>query len=295
MRRQIVLTLLLAGLSAGACGRPVIVQVDESVDYKALVPSVDQFAVPEARDIPGGFAALREAGFDQVALVFEGDQVTFRLDGNDVVTRRVVDRVVVRDKEGSGPFKAEKEVLVLGDDPLVLGGLSINEPVIWPGSFYENAVITIKPWDPEEAGPAVSCSGDEKCLLLSAGFDPIGRYEDANNPDLNENPIASIEISDEVVEFTLDTGQQFKTSRHDGSLTDACGLSQTEVWDVPAEVDLEMEDPVLVHTVCPTTPGRSIQLVILQRGDIPVLARLGAEFDGEWCSAGPDCLVFAPG
>lgn len=295
MRRQMVLTLVLAGLLAGACGRPVVVQVDDSVDYEALVPSVDQFAVDGARDIPGGFAVLREAGFNQVELVFKGDQVTFRLDGKYVVTRRVVDRVVVRDREGSGPFKAEKEVLVLGEDTLVLGGLSIAEPVIWPGSFYENAVITIKPWDSEEAGPAVSCRGDEMCLLLSAGFDPNGRYEDANNPDLNENPIASIEVSDEIIEFTLDAGQQFQISRHDGSLTRACGLSQTGVWDVPTEVDLEMEDPVLVHTVCPTSPGGAIQLVILQRADIPVLARLGTEFEGEFCSAGPDCLVFAPG
>jgi len=258
------------------------------------VPSVGQFAADSARGIPGGFALLREGGINLVELTLEGDEVTFRLDGQVGVTRRVVDHLIVRDREGSGPFKAEKELLVLSNDPLVLGGLSITEPVVWPGSFEGSPVITVKPRDPEERGPDVSCRADEMCLLLSSGVDPTGRYEDANNPELNENPIASIQVSDDFLEFTLDTGPQVRISTSEESLTPACGLSETSVWDVPTEIDLAMDDPVLIHTVCPSFPGSSIQLIIIERAEIPALAPLGAGTDGEWCSAGPDCLWFAP-
>jgi hypothetical protein len=271
----------------------VVYEVDDGV-YGALVPSDEQFAADSAPGIPGGFALLREGGINLVELAVEGDEVTFRLDGEDVVTRNVVDHLIVRDREGSGPFKAEKELLVLGNDPLVLGGLSITEPVVWPGSFEGSPVITVKPRDPEERGPGVSCRAEEMCLLLSSGVDPTGRYEDANNPELNENPVASIRVSDDFVEFTLDTGQQVRISRSDESLTRACGLSETSLWEVPAEVDLAMDDPVLIHTLCPSSPGGAIQLIIIERAEIPALAPLGTETDEEWCSAGPDCLWFAP-
>jgi hypothetical protein len=293
VRKGAGLTLVLLSLVVSACGGPLVYEVDDGV-YGALVPSVEQFAADSARGVPGGFALLRETGSNLVELSLEGDEVTFRLDGEDVVTRSVVDHLIVRDREGSGPFKAEKEVLVLGDDPLVLGGLSINEPVVWPGSFVGSPVITVKPRDPEERGPDVSCGADEKCLLLSAGDDPAGRYEDTNNPELNENPIASIRVSDDFVEFTLDTGQQVQISTSGKSWTRACGLSETSVWDIPTEIDLAMDDPVLIHTVCPSFPGSSIQLIIIERAEIPVLAPLSTETDGEWCSAGPDCLWFAP-
>lgn len=287
------LAVVFLSLVASACGRPMVYQVEDGV-YGALVPSVEQFAADGAGGIPGGFALLRESEVNLVELAVEGDKVIFRLDGTDVVTRSVVDHLIVRDREGSGPFKAEKELLVLGNDPLVLGALSITEPVVWPGSFEGSPVITVKPRDPAERGPGVSCRADEACLLLSAGVDPSGRYEDMNDPELDENPLASIRVSDDFVEFTLDTGQQVRASRSEESFTRACGLSATALWDVPAEIDLAMDDPVLLHTLCPTSPGSSIQLIIIERAEIPTLAPLGAETDGEWCSAASDCLWFAP-
>jgi hypothetical protein len=293
VRKRAGLALVLLSLVVSSCSGPVVYEVDDGV-YRALVPLDEQFEFDDARGIPGGFASLREAGIDLVELALEGDEVTFRLDGKEVVTRSVVDHLTVRDREGSGPFKAEKEVLVLDNNPLVLGGLSITEPVIWPGSFEGSPVITVKPRDPEERGPDVSCRADEKCLLLSAGADPTGRFEDVNDPELNENPIASIRVSDDFVEFTLDSGQQVRIGRSGESSTRACGLSETAVWDVPAEIDLAMDDPVLLHTLCPSSPGGSIQLIIIERAEIPVLAPLGTETEEEWCSAGPDCLWFAP-
>jgi len=292
LRAWIGAAVVLVSLVAGGCSTAIAV-VDDGA-YKALVPSTEQFAVDGARDIPGGFAKLRDAGIDQIEVRIEGDVVTIGLDGTDTVTRQVVDRLELTDSEGSGPFKAKKEVLVLGDEILRLGGLQIDEPVIWPGSFDEDPVITIKPWDSEERGPVVSCRVDEDCLLLSSGVDPVGSYENANNPELGENPIALIEVSDESVEFTLETGQRIRISRRDETITRACGLSETAVWDVPAEIGLAMDDPVLVHTVCPSNPGGSIQLVIMERTEIPVLAPLGSETLGDWCLPGPACLGFAP-
>lgn len=140
----------------------------------------------------------------------------------------------------------------------------------------------------------MSCRADEKCLLLSAGADPTGLYEDVNDPERYENPIASIRVFDDFVEFTLDTGQDVRTSRIEESWTTACGLSETAVWDVPPEIDLAMDDPVLLHTVCPSSAGGAIQLIIMERSEIPTLAPLGPQID-EWCPAGPDCLLFAPG
>jgi hypothetical protein len=280
-------------LAASGCGESVIGGVNDGV-YRARVPSREQFAGDVADDIPGGFAALRAAEIDQVELRIDGDDVTFTLDGTDTAIRRIVERLEVTDREGSGPFKGRKEVLVLRDDALFLGGLLIDEPVIWPGSFEGSPVVTVKPRDPEERGPDVSCAADESCLLLSSGADPTGHYANANDPALEESPVASIQVADEFVEFTLGTGQKVRTSRNDESSTPACGLSETLLWDVPAEIDLAMDDPVLVNTVCPSTPGAALQLVIMERAEIPVLAPLGTTTDGEWCTAGLDCLWFVP-
>ena len=49
-----------------------------------------------------------------------------------------------------------------------------------------------------------------------------------------------------------------------------------------------------LHTLCPTNRGASIQMVIMERSAIPVLAPLGITTDGEWCPASVDCLWFAP-
>ncbi len=293
MRTWMGTAMLLAGLVFSACGGSVVLEVDDGV-YRALVPSPEQFAVDNARDIPGGFVELRHAGIDQIELLIEGDEVTFRLDGTDAITRQVVDRLEVTDSEGSGPFKAKKQVLVLGDQALTLDELVIDQPVIWPGSFDTSPIITIKSRNVEERGPTVSCGSDERCLLLTSGVDPLGRYEDANNPELNENPIASIEVTGDSVEFTLDTGRQVRIDRGRKSFTRACGLSETAMWDVPSETGLAMNDPVLVHTECPSTPGGAIGLIVIERAEIPVLAPLGTQTDGNWCMAGPDCLWFAP-
>lgn len=125
----------------------------------------------------------------------------------------------------------------------------------------------------------MSCGADERCLLLSSGVDPVGRYEDANNPELDENPVASIDVSETAVEFMLDSNERIRMSREGESLTRSCGLSETTVWDIPAEVGLEMDDPVLVQAACPTTPG-DMMLHIFERADMPVLAPLDARFGG---------------
>lgn len=55
-----------------------------------------------------------------------------------------------------------------------------------------------------------------------------------------------------------------------------------------------MDDPVLIHTVCPSTPGSATQLTIMERAEIPLLAPLGTASDGEWCVPDLDCLWFLP-
>lgn len=275
------------------CSGPVIVDVDTGT-YEALVPSAEQFAADLSNDIPGGFAFLRDADIDSVILLIEDDEVSFMIDGIAVATREVSERREVRDKEGSGPLKGSKSVLILGEDPLVIDGLSIDQPVVWPGSFEGSPVITVKPWNPNEHGPAISCSAVEHCLLLSAGVQPSGRYENVNDPEQNQSPITSIYVTDEFIEFTFPAEQKVRFSRT-GELSNwVCGLSETVMWDVPAEVGLGMRDPVLVHTVCPSAPGSSIQLVIMERAEIPLLAPLSNTADGNWCTGGPACLWFAP-
>ncbi len=276
-----------------SCGSSAGIGVADGT-YRALVPTVEQYAADVDEEIPGGFTPLSNDRVDEVELLVDGDQVTFRLDGGTPVTRDVEERRRIRDSEGSGPFKGAKEVLVLGDAPLVLGELTIDEPVIWPGSFESSPVVTVKPADPDDRGPGVSCRADENCLLLSSGADPAGTYEDADDPALGQNPVASIRITDDVVELSMDTGEQLRIDRADRSSTSACGLAETSVWSVPTEVFAAMDDPVLVHTLCPTAPGGAIQLVIMNRADIPVLAPLGEEREGDWCATVARCLRFAP-
>lgn len=292
MGTRVGYAVVVVSLVASACTGPVVVHV-EGGRFDALVPSAEQFTLDTARGIPGGFAALREGGVDRVTMVYEDDTVVFRLDGGTVATRRVTDRVEVRDSEGSGPFKGAKQVLALGGDALVLGGLTIREPVIWPGSFAGSPAITVKSHDREERGPAVSCDATESCLVLSSGVDPDGRYEDANDPARDENPVAFIEVSGEFVEYTLDNGKRVRAGRGRASGARACGLSETALWDVPAEVAPAMTDPVLAVTACPTTPGDTL-LVIIERAEIPVLAPLDPGHAGQWCSPGPTCWRFAP-
>ena len=165
--------------------------------------------------------------------------------------------------------------------------------MIWPGSFEGSPIITIKSLNEEERGPAITCGSDENCLLLTSGVNPIGRYENVN-PAIDASPIASIQVTGESVEFTLETGGQVLIDRDGESFTRACGLSETAMWDVPSDIGLAMDDPVLVHTVCPSTAGGAIQLTIIERAKIPVLAPLGPMADGDWCMTGPDCLWFAP-
>ena len=151
----------MVSLTLGACGGATAPGVTDGT-YRALVPTAEQFTVGSSDDIPGGFAPLRDDGIDEVEVLVMDDQATFRLDGDAPITREVSERRTVRDSEGSGPFKGTKEVLVLGAEPLVLGGLTIEEPVIWPGSFENSPVITLKPADPDERNwsgrPSISTS-----------------------------------------------------------------------------------------------------------------------------------------
>ena len=290
---QLLVVTLTVALLAAACGA-VVVDV-QTGSYTALVPSAEQLESSAGQELPGGFAALRTAGVDTVELQIDNEEVTFLLDGSVAATRQITDRVQITDSEGSGPFKAEKEILVLGAAPLLLAGLTIAEPVVWPGSFDESPVVTLKGKDASERGPTVSCGPDESCLLLSSGVSPIGSYEDSNNPELGQNPIATIEVAEEAIEFLLDDGQVVSVDTATGrTSTRGCGLAETSVWDVPEAVQLSMQDPVLIHTVCPSTPGEPIQLVIMERREVPLLVPFETAGDGSWCAASSTCLWFAP-
>ena len=284
---------LLAVFVATGCGAAAVGEVAEGT-YMSLVPSVEQFGRDADGALPGGVAQLREDDVDRIELDIDGDQVIIRIDGIETATHTILDRVDVTDSEGSGPLKAKKQILVLADTSLVLGRLVINEPVIWPGSFEESPVITIKFRNPDERGPGVSCHADETCLLLSSGVDPAGSYADANNPELAENPIDSILIDDRSIDFTFDAGNPVTISATNASTTRACGLSENRMWDRPDELGLVIDDPVLVHTLCPSTPGAGIQLVIMDRSAIPILAPLTEQREGDWCTAGVECLLFVP-
>ncbi len=282
----------ITALVIAGCGASDGYQVAQG-SYLSHVPSEEQFSVDVDGSLPGGIAQLREEGVDRIEVDINADEVTFRLDGVDSATHNIIDRVDVTDSEGSGPFKGKKQLLVLADT-LVLGELVIDEPVIWPGSFEQSPVITVKPRSADERGPLISCGADEPCLLLSSGVDPTGRYADANNPELDENPIDSIEIDEQTLDITLDTGDLVTVPATNDSFTRACGLSESHMWDLPAELGLAIDDPVLVHTLCPSTPGAAIQLIVMDRSTIPVLAPLTEAREGDWCAAGPDCLLFVP-
>ena len=88
------------------------------------MPTAEQFAADVYDGIHGGIDPLSDGGADEVQLLVDGDEVTFRVDGGTPVTRVVVERRRVRDREGSGPFKGTKEVLALGVEPLVRADLT---------------------------------------------------------------------------------------------------------------------------------------------------------------------------
>lgn len=282
---------LMATVAVAGCGSSVV-DVEDGL-YRASVPSAEQFALDAEGVIPGGFAVLSDAGASTIEVLVEDDRVTFRLDGTDLATRQVVDRRRVSDEE-DWPFRAEVELLVLGNDALLVGGLVIEAPVIWSGSFDGSPIVTIKQHDPAERGLSVSCRSDESCLVLTAPVNPAGDYANANDPDLDESPVASVRVTDDFIEFTLGPERVVRTDRGQESAVGACGISETVMWDVPAEVGLTIDDPVLVHTECSLTPGASIQLIIMEREAVPVLAPLTAGSDGAWCTASPRCLWFAP-
>ncbi|NNF54239.1 MAG: hypothetical protein HKN03_07335 [Acidimicrobiales bacterium] len=290
---QLVVVTLAVATIAAACGAAVVdVQTGS---YSALVPTAEQLDTGAGQTLPGGFGSLRDAGIETIEVRVAEAEVTILLDGAETVTRRITDRVRITDAEGSGPFKAQKEVLVLDSGPLVLGELTIMEPVLWPGSFEESPIATLKEWDPDERGPGVSCGPDESCLLLTSSVSPIGSYEDSNNPELGQNPISTIEVTEATIEFFLDDGKVVTVETTGSrSTTQSCGLAETSVWDVPREIGLPLDDPVLIHTVCPSTPGEPIQLVIMERREIPLMAPFDTTADGSWCPASSTCLWFAP-
>lgn len=288
--------LLLLGAGASGCGS-YLHAVDDGV-YGALVPTREQWADERSEAIPGGFAALGSDGAERVVIRIEGDTVTFELDGETAATRTVVERRDIQDGEGTGPFKAKTQVLALGEEPLVLGSLTVSDPVIWYSGGYESTrVVAIKPWDPDERGPIVQCAAvDEQCLELPVGEmlvgDPIGAYTDMNEPGSAQNPVAGIRVTATDIVYTLDTGQEVRSSREEEALVRACALWESAVWPVPAEVGVAFDDPVLVDTSCPLPYGGPTGLTVMGRATLPVLAPLGPQWGGSWCQPGPDCLWF---
>lgn len=284
----VVMAVVTAGCS------PYVSTVEET-PYGALVPTADQLVSETGGDVPGGFVALRESDVDRVDLRLTGETVTFALDGSDVETRQVLERREVQDLEGSGPFKAEKEILVLGEEPLVLGELTIDAPVIWPGGF-EGSPVIIQSDDPDLRGPVAQCRSDELCLVLPPASvldaDPSGDYLDTNPPDVTTNPVASILVDEDVIVYTLSSGETHTTDRAGEQRIRACGVAETSLWPVPDAVDVAFDDPVLAQTGCPLPAGEFPSLTILERAAVPVLAPLAENRGGEWCRPGPDCLWF---
>ncbi len=287
-------TLALATCAVAGCSS-VLGTVAEA-SFGALVPTSQQLRVDTRGDIPGGFAPLRASGVDRVDIRVEGDELTVSLDGVTTVSRPVLERREVQDSRGTGPFTAKEEILVLGSDPLVLGDLVIEDPVIWPGGYDGSPIITVKPQDPTERGPVEQCRAADRCLVLTARPyrhpDPRGTYEDRNDPGLGENPLASILVGDDLVEYTLDTGDTIRADWSGEMLTRACGLSESFVWPVPDRVGLNFDDPVLVQTRCPIPDGEPRAVTVMERANLPVLAPLGTQFGGQWCRPGPGCLWF---
>jgi hypothetical protein len=266
--------------------------------YGALIPTTEQWADAGSEAIPGGFAALSADGSERVAVRIEGDTVSFELDGEAAATRTVVEHRAISDREGSGPFRAETQVLTLGDEPLILGSLRVSEPVIWfAGGDESSTVVAIKPWDPEERGPIVQCAAeDEQCLELPVGEtlvgNPIGEYTDMNEPGSAENPVSRIRVTATDIVYTLDTGEEVRISRDEEALVRVCALRESSVWPVPAEVVVGLDDPVLAETSCPLPSGEPPSLTVMERGALPVLAPLAPQWGGQWCQPGPGCLWF---
>ena len=289
--------VLLLGMAVAGCGGPYVHAVDDGV-YGALVPTPEQWADKNSPAIPGGFAALSADGIERVVVSIDGDTVAFEVDGQTAATRTVTERRNIQDGEGSGPFKAETQALALGAEPLMLGSLVIADPVIWSSGGYDRTgMIAIKPWDSGERGPIVQCTAaDDQCLELPAGGalvgDPIGDYADMNDPATAENPLSGIRITATDIVYTLDTGEEVRSSREGESLIRACALWESAVWPVPAEVGVAFDDPVLVETHCPLPSGEAPTLTVMERASLPILAPLAPNWGGQWCRPGPGCLWF---
>ena len=288
---------LLMGSGFAGCG-PYLHAVDDGT-YGALVPTTGQLFDANSNAIPGGFAALRADGVERVVVRIDSDTVTFELDGVVAATRTVTERRSIQDLEGSGPFKAETEAVALGDEPLVLGSLTIDEPVIWYSGGYESTqVIAIKQWDPEERGDSiVQCSAaDEHCLEVPLGDtlvgDPVGNYTDMNQPDTDQNPLSDVSVTATEIVYMLDTGAVVRSGREAETPIRACGLEESLVWPVPEAVGLAFDDPVLVETHCSLPYGEAPALTVMERSALPVLAPLAPQSGGQWCQPGSDCLWF---
>ncbi len=291
--------LITAGLLLGvglslltvACGGTSVVEVQPGT-YEALVPTAEQFAADGTGAIPGGFGDLADTGIVRFRARVTSGEVAFDVDGVEDTSAPVTARINVGDREGSGPLRGTRQVLELDGSALRLGDLTIDSPVVWPGSYTGSPVITLKPHDPSERGPTVSCRSDESCLLLTLPPDPVGTYADANDPATKQNPLASVRITEDRVDFILDSGESFTVPGSPTVWSTACGIAETPMWEVPGELRLGFDDPVLVWTVCPTNPGAAIRLIMMERRSVPLLA---LTVDGsEWCEAGPRCLWFAP-
>ena len=287
--------LLVAGVAG--CSGAYLHAVDDGA-YGALVPTPEQWADENSPAIPGGFAALSADGAGSVVVRIDGDTVTFEVDGQTAATRTVAERRNVQDGEGSGPFKAKTQALALGTEPLNLGSLVITDPVIWfSGGDDSTGMIAVKPWDSGERGPIDQCAvADVQCLELPVGEamlgEPIGDFTDMNDPGGAENPVSGIRVTATDIVYTLDTGEEVRSTREGEFLIRACALQESAVWPVPAGVGVAFDDPVLVETDCPLPYGEAPSLTVMERAALPVLAPLATQWGGQWCQPGPDCLWF---
>jgi hypothetical protein len=307
-RRIALILFAMLTLAATACSDTVVVDVADGV-YTARVPTQDQLATDAAAGIPGTFGVLRDAGIDRIEVEIDGDEVALTA-GGETVTRAVSDREHRRVSSAQSIFQSdfEVEVIHLGDDPLVLGPVTIDEPVLVPGDPEGAPVVVVKGFRTGGDEYDVTCEAGVPCLVLSALEPPTGRYRYLGGADpADTGPIPAIEFDGSSVMVELAAGDRIPMSQS-RSTTAACGLSLTPVWEVPAAADLAMEDPVLVDSRCATAPGRDL-LTIMERDAIPTLApanmvRRGTQVPTTpqrdpvdrrtWCVPGPDCLLYGP-